>query len=157
MQDGNFIDEAMRRTNLAFSNQMEMLTFFLSDQQQYGINVFKIIEVIETPSTITKIPQAHPAMVGSINFRDRVVTVIDLSFGLGMQPVDRKGFSYIIICEYSNSVQGLLISHPNKLINKGWDEIKKPGNSWQSGYLTALTYDEDGNAIQILDVEKILG
>lgn len=157
MSNPTLIDEAVRRTNLAFANQMEMLTFFLSDQQQYGINVFKIIEVIETPATITKIPRAHPAMIGSINFRERVVTVIDLSAGLGMTPTDRHAISYIIICEYSNSIQGLLISNPNKLINKGWDEIKKPGNSWQSGYLTALTYDDDGNAIQILDVEKILG
>ena len=43
------MDEVDKRANLAFSNHMEMLTFYLTDAQQYGINVFKIIEVVETP------------------------------------------------------------------------------------------------------------
>lgn len=158
VQSTNFMDEIEQRTNLAFANQMEMLTFFLTDSQQYGINVFKIIEVIETPKVITKVPQSHPAIIGAINFRDRLVTVIDLGMGLGMEPVDHvNSLSYIIICEYSNSIQGFLISRPNKLVNKSWADIKSPGQSIQSdSYLTALTYDED-RAIQILDVEKILG
>ncbi|MBF0124949.1 MAG: chemotaxis protein CheV [Magnetococcales bacterium] len=155
----NFMDEIDQRANLAFTNQMEMLTFYLTDQQQYGINVFKIIEVIETPKTVTRVPQSHPAIIGAINFRDKLVTVIDLGLGLGLDPVNYQGgLSYVIICEYSNTIQGFLISRPNKLVNKSWADIKSPGSSIQSsGYLTALTYDDDDKATQILDVEKILG
>lgn len=152
------MDEIDQRANLAFSNQMEMLTFYLTDSQQYGINVFKIIEVLETPKEITKIPQAHPALYGAFNFRGKLVTVIDLSFSLNMAPVDWKNsLSYIIVCEYSNTTQGFLVSQPNKLLNVGWEDVKKPGAFIQNaGYLTALAYD-NGEAIQILDVEKVLG
>ncbi|MBF0589088.1 MAG: chemotaxis protein CheV [Magnetococcales bacterium] len=156
----NVMDEVDQRTNLAFSNQMEMLTFFLTDGQQYGINVFKIIEVIETPKDVTQVPKSHPAITGAINFRDNLVTAIDLSQALGMKPVDyANDISYVIICEYSNNIQGFLISSPNKLMNKSWEDIKRPAGSIQnSGYLTAITYDGGPeNSIQILDVEKILG
>nr|CAX83759.1 Response regulator receiver modulated CheW protein [uncultured bacterium] len=156
----NFMDEIDQRSKLAFSNQMEMLTFFLTDNQQYGINVFKIIEVIETPKHITVMPQCHPAIIGAINFRENLVTVIDLAAALGMMPVDWKGgISYVIVCEYSGSTQGFLVSSPNKLLNRSWKNIQSPGNSSQgSGYLTALTYEDDGKtSIQILDIEKILG
>ncbi|MBF0371720.1 MAG: chemotaxis protein CheV [Magnetococcales bacterium] len=154
----NIMDEVDRRANLAFSNQMEMLTFFLSDSQQYGINVFKIIEVVESPKTITKIPLAHPAIVGGFSFRGNMVMVIDLSFSMGLEKVDwENSISYIIVCEYSNTIQGFLVSQPNKLLNIGWDEVKKPGGVIQnSGYLTALAYDADQETIQILDIEKIL-
>lgn len=153
------MDEVDKRANLAFSNHMEMLTFYLTDAQQYGINVFKIIEVVETPKKITKMPNAHPAIVGGFDFRDKLVIVIDLSLSLGMAPVDWKNtVSFIIVCEYSNTVQGFLISRPNVLFNIGWDEVKKPKGSLQSsGYLTALAYDHAQEAIQILDIEKILG
>lgn len=155
----DLMDEVDKRANLAFSNHMEMLTFFLSDEQQYGINVFKIIEVVETPKRITKIPQSHEAIVGAFNFREQLVTIIDLSLGLGLVPVDWKNsISYVIVCEYSNTTQGFLVTHPNRLLNVSWEDVKKMDASIQnSGYLTALTYDDADDAIQILDVEKILG
>ena len=153
------MDEIDKRANLAFSNQMEMLTFYLTDSQQYGINVFKIIEVVETPKTITSIPLANPAIIGAFNFRGKMVTAIDLSFSMGLQPVDHQNsISYIIVCEYSNTIQGFLVSRPNILLNIGWDEVKKPsGMLKDSGYLIALAYGPDDQAIQLLDIEKILG
>ncbi|MBF0107874.1 MAG: chemotaxis protein CheV [Magnetococcales bacterium] len=155
----DMLDEVTQRANLAFSNQMEMLTFFLADRQQYGINVFKIIEVIETPREITQMPETHPAIVGAIDFRGKVVTVIDLGMTLGLKPIAvGKELSYIIVCEYSGMIQGLMVSQPNKLITRSWQEIKSPGSSFQeAACLTALTYEQNGEAIQILDIEKILG
>jgi two-component system chemotaxis response regulator CheV len=51
-----------------------------------------------------------------------------------------------------------MVTSPNKLLNKSWNDIQKPGSGVQSsGYLTALTYEENGEAIQILDIEKLLG
>ncbi|MBF0380459.1 MAG: chemotaxis protein CheV [Magnetococcales bacterium] len=152
------LDGVEHRANVAFSNNMEMLTFYLSDSQQYGINVFKIIEVIETPKEITIVPKTHPAVVGIIRFRDSSVTVIDISSGLGMVPIDYKNIiSYIMICEYSNTTQGILVSQPNRLLNVKWEDVKPPGEAIQnSGYLTALTYDENNETVQILDIEKII-
>jgi two-component system, chemotaxis family, chemotaxis protein CheV len=154
----NVLDEVEHRANLAFSNNMEMLTFYLSDSQQYGINVFKIIEVIETPKEITIVPKTHPAVVGIIRFRGDSVTVIDISSGLDMTPIDYKNIiSYIMICEYSNTTQGILVPRPNRLLNVKWEDVKPPGETIQnSGYLTALAFDENDETVQILDIEKIL-
>ncbi|MEO5357707.1 MAG: chemotaxis protein [Nitrospirae bacterium YQR-1] len=152
------MEEVFQRANLATSNQMEMLTFFLTDNQLYGINVFKIIEVIECPPKIIKMPNSHHSVNGSINFRGKAITIIDLSEALGMDSVDYKNtISYIIICEYNKSVHGFLIKEPNALINKNWADIKRPSSViGKSAYLTALTYIEDDKAVQILDIEKIL-
>nr|CRH06349.1 Putative response regulator receiver modulated CheW protein [Candidatus Magnetococcus massalia] len=152
------MDEVNSRANLAFSNNMEMLTFFLTDEQQYGINVFKIIEVIETPKDVTQVPKLHPAIVGTIDFRNDMVTVVDLSMAMDLQPVKfAEEISYIIICEYSNSTQGFLISRPNKLLQRNWGDVKKPSKGMShQGVLTAITNDDDGQAIQILDIEAIL-
>ena len=70
--------EVGKRANLAMSNQMEMLTFYLTDKQRYALNVFKIIEILETPDRITKIPHSHPTLKGEINFRGKPISLIDL-------------------------------------------------------------------------------
>ncbi|MBF0464275.1 MAG: chemotaxis protein CheV [Nitrospirae bacterium] len=152
------MEEVYQRANLASSNQMEMLTFFLTDNQLYGINVFKIIEVIECPAKIIKMPNSHPSVCGTINFRGKAITIIELSDVLGLDAVDYKNtISYIIICEYNQSIHGFLIKEPNALINKSWTDIKSPSSVVsKSAYLTALTYLEDEKAVQILDIEKIL-
>ncbi|MBF0516273.1 MAG: chemotaxis protein CheV [Nitrospirae bacterium] len=154
----NITDEIEQRTNLAMSNQLEMLTFYLSDDQLYGINVFKIIEVLECPPKITKMPNSHDSVKGTINFRGKSIAVIDLSEALEMQPVDYKNnISYVIVCEYNYLIHGFLINSPNTLINRSWEDVKSPSAIMsKTACLTALAYTDDGMTIQLLDVEKIL-
>ncbi|MBF0624802.1 MAG: chemotaxis protein CheV [Magnetococcales bacterium] len=149
--------EIDQRANLAYSNEMEMLTFYLTDRQLYGLNVFKIIEILECPKTITRIPGSHPAIRGNIDFRGHAISLIDLSQALGLAPHDlERELGYVMVCEYSTTVQGFLISHPNALIHKSWNDIISPtGDVYDSSYLTAITYEKD-QPIQILDVEKVL-
>ncbi|HIJ84984.1 MAG: chemotaxis protein CheV [Magnetococcales bacterium] len=157
MGQDQLFKEIDQRTNLAMSNEFEMLTFLLSDGQTYGLNVFKIIEIIETPKYITKVPHSHPNVKGEINFRDRPITLIDIGEYLGMEAIDfANTISYVLVCEYSNTTQGLMVKEPNILITKSWDDIVKPeGEIYDSSCLTAMTWHQD-QPIQLLDVEKIL-
>jgi two-component system chemotaxis response regulator CheV len=156
---GTVLDEVDKRANLALTNQMEMLIFYLNDKQLYGINVFKIIEIIECPKNITKMPLSNPSIRGTVDFRGKAVVVIDLGDVLGMPPLDYKNnITYIIICEYNNAINGFLINSPDSLITRGWDEIKSPSGllSQTSSYLTAIAYADNNETIQLLDIEKIL-
>ncbi len=154
----NVLEEVDRRANLALSNQMEMLIFYLADNQLYGINVFKIIEILECPKTMTKMPLANEAVCGTVDFRGNPVTVIDLGFVLGLPRIDYSAqICYIVICDYNNSINGFLIVNPDSLINRSWEDIKSPsGLLTKSAYLTAIAYTDNNEAIQILDIEKVL-
>ncbi|KJR41434.1 chemotaxis protein CheW [Candidatus Magnetoovum chiemensis] len=150
--------EIEKRTKLAFSNQMEMFVFYLTDNQMYGINVFKIIEVIECPKTVIKVPNSHPNIKGTIDFRGKAVIVIDIGEFLGLPAQDfRKNLSYVIICEYNNNIQGLLVNNTDTLMTRSWEDIKSPsGMLNSSGYLTAIAYNDNNRMVQILDIEKML-
>ncbi|MBF0407345.1 MAG: chemotaxis protein CheV [Candidatus Riflebacteria bacterium] len=154
----NTLQEVDQRSRLAFSNQMEMLVFSLKDQQLYGINVFKIIEVIETPVNVCKVPYSHTSIIGTVDFRGKGVSVIDLGLSLGMTPIDYKNsLSYIIICDYNNSIHGFLICNPDRLLTRSWDQIRSPTKYIAScSYLTAVAYTDTGDTIQLLDIEKVL-
>lgn len=152
----NTLDEAFRRSTLSSSNQMEMLTFRLTDNQLYGINVFKIIQVLECPKQITKLPGAHPAIKGTLLFREHGVNVIDLAQAIGMDAVDyRHTLSYLVVCEYNNQLTAFLIQSPETLLTRGWDQINKP-EGFNAPCVVAIAYADNEEMILILDIETIL-
>lgn len=150
------LDEALKRTSLSRTNQMEMLTFRLSDGQLYGINVFKIIEILESPSRFDRMPHAHQSVKGAVDFRGKPIVSIDLSEALGMEPVPfDKQLAYLIICEYSQQLNAFIIKAPETLLTRGWDEIRKP-DALQARSLVAVAYSDAGETILLLDIEGIL-
>ncbi|HOX25850.1 MAG TPA: chemotaxis protein [Candidatus Krumholzibacteria bacterium] len=60
------------------TNEVEMLEFEL-DGQGFGVNVLKVqaIEQFDADK-VTEIQLAHPAVIGTYNFRNGVITLIDL-------------------------------------------------------------------------------
>jgi len=154
--DSNSLDEAIRRSKLSSTNQMEMLTFRLTDDQLYGINVFKIIEILECPSRINKIPQAHPTIKGIVSFRGQGITVIDLSEAVGLPPMNyQTELGYLVVCEYNNQLNAFLVKQTDTLLTRGWDDIKKPGD-FPAPSVVAIAYAGDDEMILILDIESIL-
>jgi two-component system chemotaxis response regulator CheV len=150
------LDEAIRRSKLSSSNQMEMLTFRLTDGQLYGINVFKIIEILECPNHINKIPQAHPAIKGVVSFRGQGISVIDLSQALGLIAVDfHNEIGYLVVCEYNNQLNAFLVKQTDTLLTRGWDEIKKP-EGFRAPSIVAIANANDDEMILILDIENVL-
>lgn len=150
------LDEALQRSNLSQSNQMEMLTFRLTDNQLYGINVFKIIEIIECPNRIDRMPNSHPAVKGALDFRGNALAVIDLSEAVGLPTKNfHDELAYIIICEYNRSLTAFIVHAPDTLLTRNWQDIHKP-EGVNALSLVAIAYADSGEAIMLLDIESIL-
>ena len=153
----NLMTEIDQRTSLAGANKMELLMFHLGTDEIYGINVFKIREVMQMPS-VTKIPDSDPRILGLVNLRGENVALIDLAqaIGLGSLGVDR---AKLIIAEYNDNKQGFLVGGVDRIIRMSWERIQVPPPMVQSsrqGAVTAVTKLEDGRMVLILDVEKVL-
>lgn len=150
------LDEALQRSKLSQSNQMEMLTFRLTDNQLYGINVFKIIEIIECPTRIDRMPKAHPAVKGAIDFRGKALAVIDLSEAVGLPAKEfRNELAYIIVCEYNRDLTAFIVHAPDTLLTRSWADIHKP-EGVNAASLVAIAYADSGETIMLLDIESIL-
>lgn len=143
------------RTKLVGHNRLELLLFRLEAKQRYGINVFKVREVINRPE-ITKVPNSHPAVVGLCHVRENTFTIIDLQCAIGMSAIKDKESCSVIVTEYNRKVQGFLVPHVELIVNKQWDEIHAPPKmAGDSHYLTGVTQIDD-EIIEILDVEKVI-
>ena len=149
------LDQIDKRTNLVGENRLEILMFRLNGRQVFGINVFKVQEVLSCPR-LTKIPQAHSATRGLATIRNRTIPVIDLAAAIGQRPLDAVAENLIIITEYNGTVQAFMVKAVERIVNMNWQEIKAPPKGiGNNNYVTAIT-EVDDKLVEIIDVEKIL-
>jgi two-component system chemotaxis response regulator CheV len=148
------LDGVNRRTQLAGHNRLELLLFRLNRKQRYGINVFKVQEVIQCPP-LTQVPHASAAVRGVANLRGKTISLIDLGMAIGQPPLKNIQDCYVIVTEYNRTTQGFLVNGVDRIVNLNWDEILPPPRGTGSNYMTAVTYVDD-NIVEIIDVEKVL-
>nr|WP_297347883.1 chemotaxis protein [uncultured Glaciecola sp.] len=151
----SIMDSVNQRTQLVGQNRLELLLFRLNGMQRFGINVFKVREVLQCPP-LTQIPKLNALVRGIAHIRGKTISIIDLSLATGGRRIENLENSFIIIAEYNRSVQGFLVGSVERIINTNWDSIlPPPKGTGKASYLTAVTEIED-ELIEILDVEKIL-
>ncbi|WP_296044841.1 chemotaxis protein CheV [uncultured Alteromonas sp.] len=149
------LDSVNQRTQLVGQNRLELLLFRLNGRQRFGINVFKVREVLQCPA-LTSMPKLNPLVRGVAHIRGQTISVIDLSMATGGRRIEDLKTAFIVIAEYNRSVQGFLVGAVERIINTNWDAIMPPPQgTGRASYLTAVT-EVEGELVEILDVEKIL-
>ncbi|CAH0534138.1 Chemotaxis protein CheV [Vibrio stylophorae] len=149
------LDTVNQRTQLVGQNRLELLTFRLVGRQRFGINVFKVKEVLQCPP-LTSMPNLNPLVKGIAQIRGQTLSVIDLSMATGGRPIQDVKNSFMIISEFNRSIQGFLVSSVERIVNMNWESIlPPPKGAGRSNYLTAVT-EIDNELVEIIDVEKIL-
>ncbi len=151
----SMMDSVNQRTQLVGQNRLELLLFRLNGPQLYGINVFKVREVLQCPS-LTVLPKSNPIVRGVASVRGRTIPVIDLALATGHNELKSLQDGFVIIAEYNMKEQGFLVGAVERIINLNWEEIHPPPKgTGRDHYLTAVTRFDD-QLIEVIDVEKIL-
>lgn len=150
------LDSVNQLTELVGQNRMELLLFYLNGRKQrYGINVFKVKEVLQCPH-LTVMPKLHRFVRGVAHIRGQTVSIIDLGMATGAPRIEDLSKAFVIIAEYNRSVQGFLVSAVDRILNMNWSAILPPPKGvGKQNYMTAVT-EIEGELVQILDVERIL-
>jgi two-component system, chemotaxis family, chemotaxis protein CheV len=152
----HFIDDIDQRTRMVGHNRMELLLFHLGNKQTFGINVFKVREVIAKP-TLRHLPGSNPTVRGVANIRGRTVSVIDLALAIGLsgQPAADDLDAKVIVTEFNRSVQGFWVSAVDRIVNVNWETVKPPPRGTErESYLVAVT-EVDNRLVEIIDVERV--
>ncbi|MDP2028139.1 MAG: chemotaxis protein [Thiobacillus sp.] len=153
------IDE---RTNLTSSNKLELLLFRLGSDPQlnrtelFGINVFKVREIIPMP-TITAVAGSQPHMMGVVDLRGQILPVIDLAGVTGCTPT--TGLNILLITEYARSTQAFAVESVDDIVRLDWKQVLSAEGNAAGGMVTSIARldgDKSDRLAQVLDVETIL-
>ncbi|KRG38287.1 chemotaxis protein CheW [Stenotrophomonas panacihumi] len=151
----NRIDQ---RTRLAGHNRLALLLFRLGGRQLFGVNVFKVQEVLRRPD-LFQVPGLPNEFAGVADVRGRSVPVLDLGVAIGhpeRAPGSEGAPGYLVVAEFNRSVQGFLVSGVERIVNIAVEDIHPPPElGAEATYLTAVTRFQ-GELIQVIDVESVL-
>ncbi|RAX58022.1 chemotaxis protein CheV [Helicobacter monodelphidis] len=161
-------------TNLHRNNELQLLCFRLEKGKDlYGVNVFKIKEVVKYRGSLTVVTHDGTSLVeGLITMRELTIPLIDLRKWFYYDPQFKardlrqyaikreKGEEDIVmICEFSRWTVGVRIYEADRILNKKWTEIEQNvgfGATGQNSKLVSRTRYFDGSLVQIVDIEKML-
>ena len=135
---------------------IQWVTFHL-ENEKYGIKVMQVQEVLRM-TEIAPVPGAPHYVLGIINLRGNVVTVIDTRRRFGLVDVENDDETRIVIVEANNNVVGILVDSVAEVVDLKMSEIESApnvGNDESSKYIQGVSSREDELLI-LVDVNKLL-
>ncbi|MCP5335002.1 MAG: chemotaxis protein CheW [Oceanospirillaceae bacterium] len=135
---------------------LQWVTFRL-DNETYGINVMQVQEVLRY-TEIAPVPGAPPYVLGIINLRGNVVTVIDTRLRFGLDQADVTDQTRIVIIEAENQVVGILVDAVAEVVYLRQSEIETTpnvGNDETAKFIQGVCHKNDELLI-LVDLEKMM-
>jgi len=135
---------------------MEFCTFYINNHR-FGIDILNVREVNKR-LVMTTVPHAPSHILGVMNLRGRIVTVIDLADKLGLSPVIPDKINRIIIVHSQGEYIGLLVARIGHVATVDIEKIEPPPVNIDSilGKYTQGVFKTESGLIGILDVEAVL-
>jgi two-component system, chemotaxis family, chemotaxis protein CheV len=142
------------------TNEAEILELFIDEENYrgfYGVNVAKVIEIINMPAKIIHPPDTKKNIIcGLFNHRDKVIVLIDLASWLKKGRV-KKGPQNVIITEFNNTTTAFVVSGVTRIHRVTWGDIK-PLEGYMESVSDAVTgvIELEGKLVFLLDLEKAI-
>ena len=152
---GTLLEKVERHTRLAGHNRVAMLLFRLGDEQLFGINVFKVREVLRRPP-LERMPGVHALLAGSCDYRGQTIPVIDLAAALGYAPLRDVDSAHLMVTEFSRSVQGFLVADLQRMVHCEGESLIAPPTALGFGARVNAVTRVDGALLAVVDVEHVL-
>ncbi|MGH8157265.1 MAG: chemotaxis protein [Rhodanobacter sp.] len=152
---GTLLDKVERHTRLAGHNRVAMLLFRLGDEQLFGINVFKVREVLRRPP-LERMPGMHALLAGTCDYRGQTIPVIDLAAALGYAPLLDVESAHLMVTEFSRSMQGFLVADLQHMVHCEGDSLVAPPSTLGFGARVNAVTRINGALLAVVDVEHVL-
>ncbi len=134
----------------------QWVTFKLGDET-YGIIVMQVQEVLRIPD-IAPVPGSPDYVIGIINLRGNVVTVIDTRHRFGLPSKERDDSSRIVVIETESQIIGILVDSVAEVVEMANSQIESTpnvGNDDSSKYIQGVT-SREGELLILVDLNKLL-
>lgn len=135
---------------------LRWVTFRL-ENEKYGINVMQVQEVLRV-TEIAPVPGAPSYVMGIINLRGNVVTVINTRSRFGLNPAELDESTRIVIIESDEQVVGILVDSVAEVVDLKASEIETAPNvgTEESSKFIQGVASHDSELLILVDLNKLL-
>jgi len=149
------VDSAGNST-LARQRAGKYLTFYL-EGEEYGLEILKVHEIIGI-MPITRVPRTPPFILGVINLRGKVISIMDLRARFGMRAAEQVAEACIIVVQVGGVQIGLFVDRVSEVLDIPEDEIEDaPSFSVEidTDYILGVA-KSNGRVKLLLDIDRVL-
>lgn len=135
---------------------LQWVTFQL-EEETYGVNVMQVREVLRY-TEIAPVPGSPDYVLGIINLRGNVVTVIDTRSRFGLMQGETTDNTRIIVIESERQVIGILVDSVAEVVYLRSSEIDTTpsvGTEESSKFIQGVS-NRDGKLLILVDLNKLL-
>lgn len=151
-------EAAIVESGLGESTGSMQLVSFRLDQEEYGIEITRVQEII-LMGEITRVPQTPDYIKGLINLRSTVIPIVDLRLRFGLKEESATDETRIMVVNVAGKTIGIIVDAVSEVLRIGKDQIAPPPPTVAGlgrEYLTGLV-KLDKRLLILLDINKILG
>ncbi len=150
-------EERNTTSNVERDDEVLQWVTFRLDNETYGINVMQVREVLRY-SEIAPVPGAPEYVLGIINLRGNVVTVIDTRSRFGLPPADITDNTRVVIIEAEKQVVGILVDSVAEVVYLRTSEIDSAphvGTEESAKFIQGVS-NRDNELLILVDLNKLL-
>ena len=147
------------------NNEIKIIEFLIEEELpdgsrymgHYGINVAKVLSIINMPGVTALPDQPDPAVLGTFNLRGKVLPILDLATWMGKKMV-RSPKNKVLVTEFCSVQSAFLVSNVANIHAITWDKIEAPNKfvqDFSDECLTGVLRIKE-RVLFILDMEKVL-
>lgn len=144
-------------TDAATSTEPLQCVTFRLEGEIYGINVMLVQEVLRV-TEIAPVPGAPDFVLGIINLRGNVVTVIDTRKRFALPPKEMDDSTRIVIIESDKQTVGIVVDGVSEVVNVGREEVETApsvGNDETARYIEGVV-SRGEDLLILVDLNKLL-
>ena len=136
---------------------IQLVSFMLADEE-YGVEVLKVREIIRMP-TITKMPNTPMHVEGIINLRGKVIPIISMRKRFSLMENENSIQTRIIIMDVCGSLTGFIVDSVSEVIRIHSSEIQPPPSMVLSGgigqeFITGV-FNHAERLLIIMDIDRM--
>ncbi|MCJ7541239.1 MAG: chemotaxis protein CheW [Desulfobacterales bacterium] len=138
------------------SDTVELATFYVGEAL-CGMDILKVQEINKLIE-MTRVPQAPEYVLGILNLRGEIITIVDLGKKLSLKSTEMSDKTRNIIVNSNGEHIGLMVEQISDVIQAEWGKVEAPPaniGGVQGRYFTGVFKTKD-RLIGILDVDKVL-
>jgi len=138
-------------------NKHRQCVTFRLDDEIYGINVMLVQEVLRV-TDIAPVPGAPGYVIGIINLRGNVVTVVDMRMRFGLSSREMDDATRIVIIEAEKQTVGMVVDSVSEVVNVYSNEIESApnvGNDETARYIEGVV-SRGEHLLILVDLNKLL-
>jgi len=148
---------AIQTENSSTSSDLIQLVSFKLDNEEYGIEVLKVREIIRM-IPITHMPNSPQYVEGIINLRGKIIPVVQMRKKFGLIGQENSTQTRIVVMDINGQLMGFVVDSVSEVIRISSSEIQPPPNVASGGIdqecITGVI-NQTERLLVLLDLERL--